>query len=223
VCVAPVPVLDSPTMLVLYARDGWGSVLIEAQLDWYGLEYRRELVGDLLGSEQARAALAPVNPISQVPTLRRADGEVLTESVAITLYLSEMTGRNDFVPAPGEPTRAAFLRWLVFLATNVYPTFTYADLPSRFVAVEAAQAPFRAAVDEYARRLWKVVGAAAGEPWFLGSRFSAIDIYIAVMTRWRPGRDWFKNNTERLHAIAHALDSEARLAGAWRRNFDKGI
>jgi GST-like protein len=221
-CLAPFPMLDSPTMLVLYARDGWGSALVEAQLDWYGLEYRREEVGDLLGSEQARAALARINPVAQVPTLVLPGGEVLTESVAITLYLADMTGRTDFVPARDEPTRAAFLRWLVFLATNVYPTFTYADLPSRFVAVEAAQAPFRAAVDDYARRLWKILEAAAGEPWFLGSRFSAIDIYVAVMTRWRPGRDWFKKNTERLHAIAHALDSEARLAGTWRRNFGQG-
>jgi len=209
-------------MLVLYARDGWGSVLVEAQLDWYGLEYRREPVGDLFGSEEARTALAAVNPISQVPTLVLPSGEVLTESVAITLYLADMTSRSDLVPAPDEPTRAAFLRWLVFLATNVYPTFTYADLPSRFVAVEAAQTPFRAAVDEYARRLWKILEANAVGPWFLGSRFSAIDIYVAAMTRWRPGRDWFKNNTEKLHAIAHALDSEARLAGAWRRNFETG-
>jgi GST-like protein len=209
-------------MLTLYARDGWGSVLVEAQLDWYGLAYRREEVGDLLGSAEARAALAAVNPVAQIPTLVLPGGEVLTESAAITLYLADMTGRHDLVPAPAEPMRAAFLRWLVFLVTNVYPTFTYADVPSRFVSVQAAQEPFRAAVDDYARRLWKIVDAAAGAPWFLGARFSAIDIYIAVMTRWRPGRDWFKNNTEKLHAIAQALDSEARLGGAWRRNFDKG-
>jgi GST-like protein len=208
-------------MLTLYARDGWGSVLIEAQLDWYGLEYQREEVGDLLGSVEARAALARINPVAQVPTLQLPGGEVLTESAAITLHLADLTHRTDFVPAPAEPTRAAFLRWLVFLATNVYPTFTYADDPSRFVAVEAARAPFRAAVDDYARRLWRIVETAAGEPWFLGSRFSAIDIYIAVMTRWRPGRDWFKNNAGRLHAIAHALDSEARLTGAWHRNFGR--
>ena len=209
-------------MLTLYARDGWGSVLIEAQLDWYGLEYRREEVGDLLGSAEARAALAVINPLAQIPTLVLPGGEVLTESAAITLYLADITGRHDLVQAPAEVMRPAFLRWQVFLVTNVYPTFSYADVPSRFVKIEAAQTPFRAAVEDYARRLWKIVDAAAGGPWFLGARFSAIDIYIAVMTRWRPGRDWFKNNTERVPAIAQALDSEARLSGAWRRNFDKG-
>jgi GST-like protein len=206
-------------MFTLYARPGWGSVLVEAQLDWYGLEYRIEPVGDLFGSAEARAHLARVNPLSQVPTLVLPGGAVMTESAAITLYLADLTGRTDLVPAPHEPERPAFLRWLVYLVANVYPTFTFADDPARFVPDEPARAPFRQAVDEYARRLWRIVGSAAGEPWFLGSRFSAIDIYVAVMTRWRPGRDWFENNAGRLHAIARALDRETRLAGTWQRNF----
>ena len=54
------------------------------------------------------------------------------------------------MPAPGAPERAAFLRWLVFLVANIYPTFTYADDPARFVSVNAARDPFRAATDAYA-------------------------------------------------------------------------
>lgn len=206
-------------MLTLYARDGWGSVLVEAQLDWYGLEYRLEKVGDLFDSAEARAALARVNPLAQIPTVVLPDGKVLTESAAITLYLADLTGRADLVPGPSEPERAAFLRWLVFLVANVYPTFTFADDPARFVALEDARAAFRSAVDEHACRLWRIVEAAAGEPWFLGSRFSAVDIFVSAMTRWRPGRAWFDNNAGRLYAIARAVDGESRLAGAWRRNF----
>ena len=206
-------------MLTLYARDGWGSALIEAQLDWYPLPYRREEVGDLFESTEARAALSRVNPLAQIPTLVLPGGEVMTESAAITLYLADLTGSTGLVPAPQEDRRATFLRWLVFLVANVYPTFTYADDPGRFVEAEGAQAAFRAAVDEHARGLWRVVDAAAGEPWFLGSRFSAIDIYLAVMTRWRPGREWFRTNAARVHAIAHSLDEEPRLKACWHRNF----
>jgi hypothetical protein len=36
------------------------------------------------------------------------------------------------------PERAKFLRWLVFIVANIYPTFTYADDPSRFVARNVA-------------------------------------------------------------------------------------
>ena len=31
----------------LYGTRGWGSALIEAQLDFYGLDYRFETAGDL--------------------------------------------------------------------------------------------------------------------------------------------------------------------------------
>jgi GST-like protein len=210
-------------MITLFARKGWGSTIIEAQLEWYGLEYRLEEVGDLFASAEARASLSRVNPLAQIPTLVLPGGEVMTESAAITLYLADRTGRTDLVPGPGEPERAAFLRWLVFLVANVYPTFTYADDPARFVALQEAQPGFLASVADYARRLWTFVDdAASARPWFLGHRFSAIDIYIAVMTRWRPGREWCATNAGRLSAIALAADQQERLAGTWRRNFPAG-
>ena len=53
--------------------------------------------GDLLRSAEARRSLAPVNPLAQVPTLVLPNGQILTESAAITLYLADMTGRDDLV------------------------------------------------------------------------------------------------------------------------------
>ena len=207
------------SMFTLYARDGWGSVLVEAQLAWYGLEHDRVQVGDLLGSAEARDAIADVNPLAQVPALVLPDGQVMTESAAITLYLADLTGSTELVPAAGEPSRAAFLRWLVFFVANVYPTFTYADDPARFVEIEEARAPFRARVDDYARRMWRVLESAAREPWFLGQRFSALDLYITCMTHWRPGRAWFTENAPRLAAVAARTDDEPRLREVLARNF----
>lgn len=206
-------------MMTLYGRPGWGSVLIEAQLLRYGLPFRFEAVGDLFASAEARAALAAVNPLAQVPTLVLDDGRVMSESAAITLYLADLTGRDDLVPGPQAPERAAFLRWLVFLVANLYPTFTYADDPQRFVAdADAAQA-FRARVDAYALSLWRIVETAAAGPRFLGERFSALDLYVAVMTRWRPRRPWFAEAAPKLHAIAQAVDADPDYAGVLARNF----
>jgi GST-like protein len=206
-------------MYTLYARNGWGSTIVEAQLEWYGLGYQRQLVGNLLRSAEAREELATLNRIAQVPTLLLPDGRVMTESAAITLHLADVTGSEELVPGPGAAERPDFLRWLVFLVANIYPTFTLADIPSRFVEVQEAQAPFRRSLDAYASRLWTIVDEAAGSPWFLGSRFSAMDLYLAVMTHWRPGRQWFAANAPRLAAIATAVDKETRLVEAWRRNF----
>ena len=203
----------------LWGRPGWGSALVEAQLDWYGLPFTYEPVGDLFKDPDAKTRLETVNPLAQVPTLVLPDGSVMSESAAITLLLADVTGSDSLVPAPGAKERAAFLRWLVFLVANIYPTFTYADDPARFVSVNNARDPFRAATDAYAQRLWRQVESAAGAPWFLGERFSALDIYIGVMTRWRPRRGWFETETPKLFAIARKADQRPELKDVWRRNF----
>jgi GST-like protein len=203
----------------LWGRPGWGSTIVEAQLDLYGLKYRYEPVEDLFRTPGAREKLEKVNPLAQVPTLVMPDGSIMSESAAITLLLADVTGSETLVPGPGAPERAKFLRWLVFLVANIYPTFTYADDPARFVSVNAARDPFRAATDAYAQRLWRQVEREAGAPWFLGERFSALDIYVDIMTRWRPKRGWFEIETPRLFAIARRADALPELANVWKRNF----
>jgi GST-like protein len=203
----------------LYGRAGWGSTIVEAQLVWYGLPFAFEPVGDLFNEPDARAKLEKVNPLAQVPTLVMPDGGIMSESAAITLLLADRTGKDTLVPAPAAPERATFLRWLVFIVANIYPTFTYADDPARFVSVNSARDPFRAATDAYAQKLWRQVDGAAGAPWFLGERFSALDIYLDVMTRWRPKRGWFETETPRLFNIARRADQEPELTSVWARNW----
>jgi GST-like protein len=203
----------------LYGELGWGSAIVEAQLAWYGLGYRFEPVGDLFKSAEARGRLERINPLAQVPTLVLDDGTVMTESAAITLLLADMANDDTLVPRAADPLRPAFLRWLVFLVANVYPTYTYADDPSRFVASAEAQPAFKSAVDGYAQRLYSLLEKQAEGPWFLGNRFSAIDVYLAVMTRWRPGRAWFAQHAPKLMVIATQADGLERLAPVWRKNF----
>lgn len=205
-------------MHTLFARPGWGSAIVELQLEWYGLPYRIEEVGDLFGSAAARAQLARMNGVAQVPTLLMPDGTVMTESAAITLLLGDAGGARSLVPAAGDPARAGFLRWLVFTVANIYPTFTYADLPGRFVPQDAAQRGFRAQVDSHAGRLWGMLEDAAGAPWFCGARMTAMDLFIGVMTQWRPKRPWFAAHCPKLHAIAVAAEAVPELRAVWRRN-----
>jgi hypothetical protein len=96
---------------------------------------------------------------------------------------------------------------------NIYPTFTYADDPARFVEGEATQQVFETNVGAYRERLWRQVEMVAGAPWFLGPRFSELDTYIAVMTRWRPRRGWFQ-------AECLGTRSVLGLFTAWSRGLD---
>jgi GST-like protein len=205
--------------MVLHGRPGWGSAIVEAQLAWYGLPFRFETAGDVFDSAEARERLLPLNPLAQVPVLVLPDGSAMTESAAMTLHLADLTHRDDLVPGPDTPQRAAFLRWLVFLVANVYPTFTYADAPERFVSDPDAAKAFRVRVDAYAQSLWQAVEQAAGAPWFLGDRMSALDIYLAVMTRWRPRRDWFVGHAPRVLAAGERASALPALSAVMARNF----
>ncbi len=102
-------------MYRLYGRPGWGSVIAEAQLAWYGLPFEFDEVGDLFESGEARMRLAKVNPLAQIPTLVLPDGGVMTESAAITLHLADIMGAgiakaDRLVPDAGDPSRPQFLR-----------------------------------------------------------------------------------------------------------------
>jgi GST-like protein len=202
----------------LLTRTGWGSAIIEAALELSGQPYRCEIIEGAPG-EKDREKLLALNPLGQLPTLLLPDGTVMTESAAMILHLADFTPASELVPPAGAPERATFLRWLIFLVAAIYPTFTYGDDPSRYHADEPAQKALRAATDAQREELWRQVEAAAQAPWFLGTRFSAIDLYIWTMTRWRPRRGWFATECPKLSAIALEMDRDPRLAGILTRNW----
>ena len=206
-------------MMKLYGNPGWGSVIIEAQFFWYGMEYEFITVGDVFRDEDARKKLEAVNPLAQMPTLVLPNGKILTESAAITLSLGEMTGHDSIVPPLNSPDRIDFLRWLLFINTNIYPTYNYADLPARFVPLEEAHEGFKDTVTDYSKKLYKILDEQVRGPWFLGERFSALDIYIASMTHWRPGPEWFTAECPSLSRICTAVKNMPRFGKVWKTNF----
>ncbi len=204
-------------MYKVYVRAGWGSVMVEALLELAGEKY--EMIGmDPGGNQDDRRTLASLNPLLQLPTIVVPDGTVMTESGAIALYIAEQAPRGKLAPPPGDRLRAAYLRWQVFLVAAVYASFIVDDHPERWGS-EAQSDDIVARGIEYRQELWKIVEQNAGAPWFLGASFSTIDLFIAIMTRWSPRRDWFEKNCPKLRAIAEAVDRMPALAKVWARNF----
>lgn len=212
--------MATATPLILFSHKGWGSVLAEAMLELAGIPYRIELV-DMTKADAAMEKLRAANPLAQIPTLVLPDGTVMTESAAIALHLNDLAPQAGLVPPPGDPARPAFLRWLVYLVAAVYPTFTYGDFPSRWVDDGPAAELLRASTDRHREWLWRQLESQIEPgPWFLGQGFSALDVYIAAMTRWRPQRAWFAEHCPKLHSVALRGDEIAKLKPIWQRNFD---
>jgi GST-like protein len=193
----------------LYDCPGSGSVIVRALFAVANVPFEAEIV-DIWDGEAGRDRLRAINPLVELPTLLMPDGRVMSESVAIALHLADIAPQAGLLPPPGHPDRAWCLRWLVFLSASVYATFTFGDHPDRYVSDISAQAELREGTGKRRQELWQVMDAAADVqgPWFLsGAEPTAIDVFIAVMTQWRPRRPWFAEHAPRLHRIAVAAES----------------
>ncbi len=206
------------TRWTLYGVPGWGSTLAEGALAWAGEPFDLVDVEGFDAPGSARDRLLQVNPLGRIPTLVAPDGEILSESAAIVLHLAELHPDAGLAPAAGDPDRPRFLNRLVWLVSAVYPTFTYRDYPERWAPHCAEELVER--VDVFRRSLWQQFERDVGDdPFVLGDRPSALDLYVAVMSRWRPGRSWFAEHCPRLHAVVLRTEALAALAPVMRRNF----
>jgi len=203
---------------LLLGCKGCGNAIVESAFALAGVPLDYEEV-DYSAASPTRARLVEVNPLAQVPVLVLPDGRVLTESLAIIHYLDDLEPGARLVPPPGDATRAAFYRWSVFLVAAVYPTYTYGDEPAKWVANEEGARQLRESTDRHRQALWTQVEAVAAAPWFLGERFSALDLYLASMTRWRPGVLWFAKHAPKLTASAKRAAALDAVAPVMARNF----
>jgi GST-like protein len=198
---------------------GGGSAIVELMLAAAKIPFERiDLEWEDLGP--GSATLRNVNPLGQIPTLMLEDRSVLTESAAMTLWIGDRTPEAGLVPAADHAGRATFLRWLAFLVAQVYPTFTYGDVPERWVHSADAGKQLRASTDAWRERLWKQVDlACAASPWFLGETRTAIDFYLAVMVHWRPRREWFRRECAHIDAVAKRLETDPTFGAILDRHF----
>lgn len=93
-------------MITVYGVPGWGSTISELMLSLADIPYE---VVDVEGFDQpgpARERLRQINPLCQVPTLRLADGSIMTETAAIALMILDQ--RPDLAPAPGRHSVRSF-------------------------------------------------------------------------------------------------------------------
>ena len=198
---------------------GCGSAIVESAFAIAGVPLAYEEVDYSTGSP-TRERLLDVNPLGQVPVLVLPDGAVMTESLAMVHYVNDLAPKAHLVPPKGDPARVPFLRWSTFVVAALYPTWTYGDEPAKWVEDTQGAKQLRESTDGHRKKLWAQVEEVAGEPFFLGARMSALDLYVAAMTRWRPGVLWFAKHAPKLSAIAKTTSAIPKVADVIKRNFD---
>ena len=202
-------------MITVYGVPGWGSAIGELMLTLANIPYHFVNVAGFDQPGPQRDSLMQINPLCQVPTLRLADGSVMTETAAMALMI--LDSRPDLAPAPGTAQRHQFQRLLIWLVANVYPTFTYADYPERW-APDAPQ-QLQENCREYRKSLYLWLdNHLKATPWALGEQLTLLDAYLVVMRSWGPRGEWFAANTPNIVAIADKVSQLAKLHKVLKAN-----
>jgi glutathione S-transferase len=173
-------------MLTIYGRpSSRGSRCLWA-LEEIGHPYRLEPIDYDKGENRTDAFLA-ISPAGKIPAM--VDGSVvMTESMAITLYIARSYGAGAIWPsAEGDQQRC--VQWAFWAATEVEPhaanlldelLFKPADRPVRTEIVDHAQRKATVAMDFLSRQL-------QGQAYLLASGFSVADIAVASVVKWLKG------------------------------------
>ncbi|HST44725.1 MAG TPA: glutathione S-transferase family protein [Luteimonas sp.] len=203
-----------PAELVLYTNPMSRARIARWMLEETGQPYRTERL-EYATSMKAPEYLA-INPMGKVPALVHGD-VVVTEGAAICAYLADAFPAAGLAPPHGDPARAGYYRWLFFAAGPVEAAVTAKALgllPPPEKAGMVGYGSFEQTVDV----LELAVGAA--DPWLLGERFTAADVYLGSQVAWGlmfktlPVRPAFEAYVGRLQARAayqraSALDDAA--------------
>lgn len=210
-------------MYILYGDTGSGAFCVDAALAEAGaaLDFRPiSLDADEQKSETFRA----LNPSGKVPALELPEGGIVTETAALLTLIAERHPEAHLLPPPGASDRAEALRWLAFMASEIYPMVEIADYPERFVADFKGAAVLKLSAKRRLRDRLLALEVAVAGPWFLGEHFSVLDIYAVMFSRWREAREggWREAFIPKICAMAAALAERPALKAVVERHFPNG-
>lgn len=193
----------------LYGARGSGSSLIEATFLELGVDYIMHTL-DAANGEHLQDEYAAINPHRKMPTLITPQGETLTESSAIVVTLCERHPQAALLPPLTTASGAQALRWMMFVASELYPVVEMLDCPERFDAEGTKRIRERAL--EIWKTRWRVVEDALGEgPYLLGERFCATDIYLGALSRWDMTAAWRSEHLPKLSRLSETLAQRSKL------------
>lgn len=206
----------------IHGDRGSGSQIPEMLLAEVGADIA--LVDHALETNAQRdPAYLAINPMGQLPAMITPDGQLLTESAACLIFIAETFPDARLAPPPGHKDRAKFLRWVMTIAGNIYPCVSRWDYPERFTTDPEGSAAVKQAARAEADLLWAMVAQhLAPDPWCL-ENFSALDVQVAVMSRWMGGTERRRELLPSLHDHAQRVLARPAIGAVYRRHYpDEG-
>ena len=166
---------NADTIVLFHAPQTRSSCAL-ALLEELKLPYELRVI-NMKAGEQRQAAYLEINPMGKVPAIYHR-GQLITEQVAIFIYLADLAADAKLAPALDDPLRGPYLRWLVFYAACYEPAIV--DKAMKREAAPLAMSPYGGF-----ENVWSTLTKQLTENrYILGDRFSAADMLWGQALHW---------------------------------------
>jgi glutathione S-transferase len=132
---------------------------------------------NMKAGEQRKPAFLAVNPMGKVPAILHR-GELVTEQVAIFVYLADLFPQAGLAPALDNRLRGPYLRWMAYYGSSFEPAVV--DRALKREPGPLNMVPY----GDYDTMLKTVTDQLAKGPYVLGERMTAADVLWGTALAW---------------------------------------
>ena len=127
--------------------------------------------------ENREPAYLAVNPMGKVPAIRHGDA-IITEQVAIYLYLADLFPDAKLAPPLGDPLRGPYLRWMAFYGSCFEPAIVDQWLKNKPADKQACH------YGDFDTMFNTLIEQLSKGRYLLGEQFSALDVLWGTAFGW---------------------------------------
>ena len=205
-------VSSKPTLFHAPNTRSTGALILLEEL---GADHELHVL-NMKAGEQRGAAYLAVNPMGKVPAVLHEDA-LVTEQVAVFLYLADLYPEAGLAPTLGDPLRGPYLRWMAFYGSCFEPALV--DRALKREPAPASTSPY----GDFDTMLKTLTDQLARGPWLLGDRFTAADVLWGTALTWitqfglvpeTPVIRAYMDRVNARPAFARARQKDAELAAA---------
>jgi glutathione S-transferase len=132
---------------------------------------------NMKAGEQRKPAFLAVNPMGKVPAILHRGG-LVTEQVAIYVYLADLFPQAGLTPALDDPQRGPYLRWMAYYGSSFEPAVV--DRALKREPGPTSMVPY----GDFDTMLKTVTDQLAKGPYMLGTRMTAADVLWGTALGW---------------------------------------
>ncbi|MBC7880734.1 MAG: glutathione S-transferase N-terminal domain-containing protein [Anaerolineae bacterium] len=150
-----------------------GALILLKELN---ADYHLQVLNFKVGEHRNTEYLA-INPMGKVPALMHSD-VLITEQVAIFLYLSDLYSEAKLAPEIGDPLRGSYLRWMVFYGSCFEPAIV--DRALKREPGAQGMSPY----GDYDTTFKTLIDQLSRGEYFLGDTFTSLDLLWGTALSW---------------------------------------